>query len=155
MNTTRVVVLLTAIVLASLVIAAEIPRPKVRRAQVDPAQLALQCPMGYLGYPVGTYVQIEGVRQEEGMVGTRTLLVDTICREKLKSPIPIWVENAKNPGLPRGKRCVLRGYESARMIGLPDEVAKAENLPVPQAAWQMQRYFVITTVLEPTELERQ
>ncbi len=146
---------LAAIVFGTLVLAPEMPRPKTPRAHVDPAQLASEYPMGYLGYPVGTYVQIEGVRQEQGKVGTHTLLVDTLCGEKLKSPVPIWLDNLKPPGLPTGKRCVLRGYESVRMVGVPDGVAKAENLPVPQAAWHMERYFIITSVLEPASLEKQ
>ena len=143
-----------ATVAGGLVISAEPPRPKIARAQVDSGRLALECPMGSLGYPVGTYLQIEGLRQEHGKVGTRTLTVDTISGEKLKEPITIWIENLKGTGLPSGKRCMLRGYESARMMGLPDEVAKAENLPVPQAMWQMQRYFIVTSVVEPKELEK-
>ncbi|MBI1178313.1 hypothetical protein GC207_12830 [bacterium] len=145
---------LVAAVLTTLAITAEIPSPKLARTQVDPAQLALEYPMGYLGYPVGTYVQIEGFRQENGKVGTRTLKVDTISGEKLEKTISIWIENVKHPGLPSGKRCVFRGYESARMIGLPYGVAKAENSPLPQAVWQLQRYFIVTTILEPTDLEK-
>ena len=111
--------------------------------------------MGNLGYRVGTYLQIEGFRQEQGKVGTRTLAVDRINGEKIKAPIPIWIENLKGAGLPSRKRCVLRGYESARMIGLPPEVAKAEGMPLPQAVWQMQRFFVVTSVVEPRELEKE
>ncbi len=110
---------------------------------------------GRLGYPLGTYLTIEGVRMEEGKVGTRTLLVDTINGQKLTEPIGVWIDNVKDPGLPRGTRCVVRGYESGRMIGLPDAVAKAENLPVPQAKWQFRKYFIMTSVIEPKTLEKE
>jgi hypothetical protein len=139
----------------SLAISAEPPRPKLTRAQVDPGRLGLDYPMGNLGYPVGTCVQIEGVRLEHSKVGTRTLAVDTICGEKLSKPVAVWIDNVKGQGLPASERCVLRGYESARMIGIPGEVAKAENLPVPQAMWQLQRYFIVTSVVEPKELKKQ
>jgi hypothetical protein len=135
--------------------AAEVPRPGITRSRLDPARLAGEYPLGRLGYPVGTYVQIEGFREEHGKVGAHTMAVDTVSGEKLSEPISIWIENLKGGGLPLGKRCVLRGYESARMIGLPEEVVKAENLAPHQAAWQMQRYFIVTSVVEPTGLEKE
>ena len=111
-------------------------------------------PMGRLGQPLGTYLTIEGVRMEEGKVGTRTLLVDTVHGKKLSSPIGVWVENAKDPGLPKGEKCIIRGYESGEMIGLPEAVAEAENMPPPQAMWQFRRYFIITSVVGPKSLEK-
>jgi hypothetical protein len=144
-----------ATVVSAFVVSAQVVRPKVARVEVNPSQLALEYPMGNLGYRVGTYLQVEGVREEHGKVGTGTLRVDTINGEKIATPVSIWIENVKGSGLPSSKRCVVRGYESARMIGLPDDVAKAENLPIPQAMWQMARYFIITSVVEPKELEKQ
>jgi len=111
-------------------------------------------PMGRLGQRLGTYLTIEGVRMEEGKVGTQTLLVDTVNGRKLSSPVGVWVENVKHPGLPKGTRCIIRGYESGEMIGLPDAVAEAENIPPPQAMWQFRRYFIITSVVEPKSLEK-
>ena len=128
---------------------------KIKRLEINPSELAGQIPMGSLGYPLGTYLIIEGIRLEKGKVGTRTLLVDTINGEKIKQPIPIWIENIKNPGLPVGERCIIRGYESGKMIGLPFEVAEKENIPVPQAGWQFQRYFVVTSVVGPKGLEKE
>ena len=80
--------------------------------------------------------------------------MDTIGGEKIKEPIDIEIEGVKGGRLPPDKRCVIRGYESVRMIGLPDEVAKAEHLSESQAAWQMQRYVVMTSALEPKELQK-
>ncbi len=112
-------------------------------------------PPGRLGYSLGTYLTIEGVRMEEGKVGTRTLRVDTVNGRKLKEPVSVWIDNVKHPGLPSNTRCVIRGYESGRMIGIPHAVAMAENLPSPQAAWQFRRYFIMTSAVEPLSLEKQ
>ncbi|MDO9542185.1 MAG: hypothetical protein Q7J98_07675 [Kiritimatiellia bacterium] len=147
-------VALISTVVSTFVVSAELPRPEVVRVEVNPSQLALEYPMGNLGYRVGTYLQIEGVREENGKAGTQTLRVDTINGEKISTLVSIWIENVKGGALPSGKRCVIRGYESARMIGLPNAVAKAENLPLRQALWQMQRYFIVTSVVEPKELEK-
>ncbi len=108
-------------------------------------------PTGRLGYSLGTYLTIEGIRAEKGKVGDQTLLVDTINGEKLKTPIGIWIENIDS--LPKDKHCVLRGYESGKMIGVPYEVAEKENISLPQAAWQFYRYFIATSVVEPKNLK--
>jgi hypothetical protein len=122
-----------------------------------PKQLnSIPIPTGLLGYPLGTYLTIEGVRMEKegGMIGTRTLLVDTINGRKLVKPVSIWIDNAKRPGLPKNKRCVIRGYESGKMVGVPIAVIKAENVPVPQTGWQFSRYFIITSVVAPDSLKK-
>lgn len=86
------------------------------------------------------------------MTGSSTLLVDTVAGVKLETPVSIPVESVRGGALPRGERCAIRGYESARMIGLPPDVAGAERLPVPQAAWQLQRDFVLTSSRQPRGL---
>ena len=109
-------------------------------------------PGGKLGHPLGTYLTIEGVRAEEGKVGVNTLLVDTVNGKKLDAPVGIWVENVD--ALPKDTRCILRGYESGKMIGLPHEVAEKEKLPLPAAGWQFFRYFIVTSVVEPKDLQK-
>jgi hypothetical protein len=108
-------------------------------------------PMGKLGFNVGKYLTIEGVRENGARAGVQTLRVETVNGEKLKEAAMIWIENINE--LPDKARCVLRGYESARMIGIPREVLEKEKLPAPQAGWQLQRYFVVTSVVEPKTLE--
>jgi len=108
-------------------------------------------PQGRLGHPLGTYLTIEGVRAETGKVGVQTLLVDTINGKKLDQPVGIWIDNVE---LPEGQRCIIRGYESGKMIGLPFEVAKAENIPLPQAGWQFFRYFMMTSAVQPQGLSK-
>jgi hypothetical protein len=124
------------------------PLPQPLLAQ----NLQNEVPIGILGYRLGAYLTIEGIRAEKGKVGTNTLLVDKVNGKKLDMPVSLWVDNLEYPGLPKGERCILRGYESGKMIGLPDEVAKKEHLPRPQFAWGFFRYFVVTSVVQPASL---
>ena len=112
-------------------------------------------PIGSLGLPLGAYVTIDGVRLDGGKVGTSTHRVDAVNGRKLPEPAAIWVDNLK---LPKDTRCKLKGYESARMIGKPPAkfAAAKENgkdEPAPQAAWQVQLYFVALSVVEPQGLQ--
>jgi len=119
---------------------------------------AQEIPAGRLGHPLGTYLTVEGVRAEKGMkVGVNTLLVDTLNGKKLDIPIGIWVENVDS--LPKDTRCILRGYETGSMVGLPPavrEAAKEEGKEIggPQVTWQFRRYFVATSVVEPKDLKK-
>jgi hypothetical protein len=109
-------------------------------------------PRGSLGHRLGKYLTIEGVRAEadQGKVGVNTLLVDTVNGKKLDTPVGVWVENV-HP-LPKATRCILRGYESGRMIGVPGEVAEKEHIEPMQARWQFYRYFIVTSVVQPKDL---
>lgn len=121
--------------------------------QVSRAEnLCDEIPKGKLGYRLGVYLTIEGIRMERGKVGTRTLLVDTVNGKKLETPIATWIDNIKDPGIPEGEKCILRGYESGKMIGMPEEVIKAEHVSQPQAGWQFFRYFIITSVVQPASV---
>lgn len=106
-------------------------------------------PMGHLGRPIGSFLRIEGVRAETGKVGDHNLLVDHVDGAALAQPIELWVENL---AFERGERCAISGYETGRWIGLPHEVASAEHLPLTQAGWQFQRYFLVTSVQAPASL---
>jgi hypothetical protein len=111
-------------------------------------------PTGSLGQPLGRYLTVEGLRVEDGKVGVRTLRVDTVNGQKLREPVFIWIENVD---LPEGGRCVLKGYENCRMIGVPPAVVEAaresgKRVILPQAGWQMQMFFVATSVVSPNGL---
>ena len=116
------------------------------------ASKADDIPTGRLGHRLGTYLTIEGVRSEQGKSGVRTLFVGAVNGKKLDTPIDIWVDNVDS--LPKEARCILRGYESGRMIGVPEDVAQKEHIPLPQAAWQFYRYFIVTSVVEPTDMKK-
>jgi hypothetical protein len=111
-------------------------------------------PIGSLGEPLGSYLEIEGIRVEGPKAGVGTLRVGTVNGRRLREPTPIWVENVD---LPEARRCVLKGYEDCRMIGQPpalEEAAQESGKDVgrPQAVWQMQMFFVATSVVSPDGL---
>ena len=137
MNTARLLISLLVVV------------PAITKAQ--------DIPGGRLGYPLGTYVRIEGIRADGFKTGVNTLLVGTVNGKKLDQPVGIWVENVDS--LPKGPRCVLRGYETGSMIGVPPAVIEAakeegKTVNVPQAVWQFRRYFIVTSVVEPKDLKK-
>lgn len=108
-----------------------------------------QPPEGRLGYRIGTYLQIEGVRSEQGKSGNSTLLVDRVNGKAIEPPTPIWLDNLE---LPRDERCAISGYESGRWIGIPPDVEAHERQQPRQAAWQLRIYFVVTSVQSPESL---
>ena len=111
-------------------------------------------PMGILGYPVGTAIEIEGVREREhGKFASQILVVDTLNGQKLATPIKVWIHNAKRPGLPTKTRCVLRGYETGLMVGTPPALLRENQINTNPFDWQLQRRFVITSIVEPESLE--
>ncbi|MDA8078761.1 MAG: hypothetical protein M0Z79_07450 [Nitrospiraceae bacterium] len=112
--------------------------------------------MGELGHPLGTYLIIEGmgIRAEKGKkVPAGTLLVDIVNGKKLESPVSISIEIENVDVLPKDTRCILRGYESGKMIGVPNEVAEKEQIPAPAAVWQFFHYFIVTSIVEPKDLK--
>lgn len=111
-------------------------------------------PIGSLGHPLGDYLTVEGARIDAGKTGASTLGVDTVNGRKLPRPIAIWVDNLS---LPRAKRCKLKGYESARMIGKPPAEfdaarEKGKEAPGPQVDWEVQVFFKALSVVEPEGL---
>lgn len=125
-------------------------------------------PGGYFG-DLGKYLTIEGVRAEGAKVETGTLLVDTVNGKKLNQPISIVVRaqafNATRFDLPTTfvlpprQRCVLKGFESGGMIGVPSAVQDASRelgrneVPMSPVAWQWRPYFVALIVVEPKGTE--
>lgn len=111
---------------------------------------SVAAPVGILGYTIGTYLTIQGVREEHGTLGRQSFLVDKIGDYRLDKPVGIWIENVD---LPKGIRCILKGYESGDWIGTPENVLLATGAPPPQCAWQFHFYFLATSVVEPTNLK--
>jgi len=109
-------------------------------------------PAGRLGPHIGTYLQIEGVRGAEPVMAGESLLVDRVGERPLSPPTAIWLDNLS---LPPGVRCVLRGYETGRWIGVPPEVEASGDVPPQQALWQFWRSFIVTSVQEPPSLVAQ
>jgi hypothetical protein len=114
-------------------------------------------PFGSLGHAIGTYLTVEGVPETRGKVGKRTLAIDTVNGQKLAEPVVIWVDNLD---LPAGRRCVLKGYESTRMIGAPPaqeqyDRERGRQVELRQSLWQVQMYFVALAVVAPEDLKIQ
>lgn len=131
--------------------------------QVKPLQ-----PGGILSDQLGVYRTIEGVRLEAGKFETGTLLVDTVDGKQLNKPITLVVrgaivddQNLQNASLslPAKQRCVLKGYETGEMIGVPPAVSAAgeeqgwSDVPISQTEWRWRPYFVALVVVAPTDLE--
>jgi hypothetical protein len=63
--------------------------------------------------------------------------------------------------LPSKQRCILKGFESGEMIGVPPAVSAAaeeqgwKEVPTSQAVWRWRTYFVALVVVEPKDLELQ
>jgi hypothetical protein len=77
-------------------------------------------PYGTLGFPVGTYLTIESVWQpppQNAICYPQDLwLVDTVNGGRLAKPVEIVIETTNS--VHEGVRCVFKGYESFRMMGI-------------------------------------
>ena len=109
-------------------------------------------PVGRLGYPLGSYLTIEGVRLSEGKGTKQCLVVDTVSGHKLAKPVPIYFRFS----LPEGARCVFKGYETGEWSGsAPEEVlrlAPRDEL-FSQAVWGFQNRFVVVAVVQPADFK--
>ena len=108
-------------------------------------------PMGKLGYPIGTYLKIEGVRAETGKVGVNTLAVDRVNDKTVDPAVRIWIDNVD--ALPKGERCVFAGYESGKWIGTPPNVIKhLGDVTVAQTGgWHFYRFFLVIQADAPNK----
>jgi hypothetical protein len=125
-------------------------------------------PGGLLGDPLGTYLTIEGVRSEGTKIETDTLLVDTIDGKKLDKPISLVIHGATivnhnlqpaRLNLPAQQRCIIKGFESGQMIGVPPAISAAakeqgwRDVPMSPVLWQWRPHFVALVVVEPKDLQ--
>ena len=142
-----------------------------------PGYRTTEPPVGSLGYPIGTYLTIEGVKFEhqKGDVkfkghykiaeGPKIFKVDTINGYKLSQTFTIRVEQLE---LPAKGRCVIRGYETGEWHGEPTDPSSigstnelglpTQQGPPPQQfktpiPWQFVFYFRATSVEQPKDLK--
>ena len=107
---------------------------------------------GVLGHPLGTHLKIEGKRYVDANhpgAFPNSMVVDTVNGRSLARPIAIEIANV--PFVPTDTRCIVSGYESGKMVGLPVAVAHAEGLEPAQVIWQFYNFFVLTSVQQPEE----
>lgn len=148
---------------ASLVLGQTPVAPNTNTAAGNPLQ-----PTGVLGDELGVYRTIEGFLSEGIKVETGTLNVDTVDGKKLDQPVSMVIRGAvianhnvqpATLSLPPKKRCILKGYESGEMIGVPPAVSMAakeqgwNDVPMSPQHWQWRSYFVALVVVEPKSIE--
>ena len=105
-------------------------------------------PAGLLGYPLGTPLRIEGIRQPKRKF--YDLIVSKVNNKELKQPITILIENLEKPFLPSDTVCVLNGYETGKMLGTPPALLKGQEYESKnQMNWALHRRFVITSIEKP------
>lgn len=125
-------------------------------------------PSGHFG-DLGRYLTIEGVRAEGAKIEHGTLLVDTVNGKRLDQPISVVVNACAFDRtrydlptdfvLPPKQRCVIKGFESGGMIGVPSAVGDAAkelgriDLPMSPTQWRWRPYFVALIVVEPKGVE--
>lgn len=136
------------------------PKPPLQPSvPVVPRSEVLVLKQGSFGLPLGKYLTIGGTITDRK---PPRLLVDTVNERKLGSPVPMWIGRSRPStrgeglisALPKGQRCVVRGFESGAMIGVPTEVEKAEEgVVVSASGWYFSNYFVVTSVVEPKGLK--
>jgi hypothetical protein len=112
--------------------------------------------MGTLGFPLGTYLLIEGTRyapEQPALVPTDcVLVVDTVNGKKLSKPI--WIE-IEGTVLTAGVRYLFKGYEDGAMRGQPpaldqaDREAGREPPVLQQSGWYFEFRFIPTSIVSP------
>ena len=149
---------------ASLVFGQTPVAPNTNTVFVKPLQ-----PTGVLGDELGVYRTIEGFLSEGIKVETGTLIVDTVDGKKLDQPVSMVIRGAMivnhnlQPAilsLPPKQRCILKGFESGEMIGVPPAVSIAakeqgwNDVPMSPINWQWRSHFAALVVVEPKGLGR-
>ena len=111
-----------------------------------------KAPVGKLGYPLGSYLIIEGTRPSKGKGTKQCLVVDTASGHKLPAPVPMYFRFT----LPEGVHCVFKGYETGEWIGsAPGEVLSSvpRDELYSQSPWHFQNRFVIVSVVQPADFK--
>ena len=133
--------LVILIAMAVLVLAEPPPHKPGEFTQATP-------PIGLLGYPIGTYLTIEGIGADTNKYHSHCLLVDKIGDYKLLQAFPIYTKNVEPL---QGERCVLRGFESGAWSGSPPGVVEA----VSSKPWSFDFFFIATFIEQPPALKLQ
>ena len=113
-------------------------------------------PVGRLGFPLGTYLKIEGHRVPQSQLARQIkgsqnrLLVDRVNGKAIEKTISVDFDNDNFDVLRiESGRFILNGYETGRPIGMPDHIPEDEGKERPTAIWHFHEYFWVTRVVEP------
>ena len=112
-------------------------------------------PVGRLGFPIGTYLRIEGHRyiptQPPFKIVGRMLLVDKVQGKRLDVPVKLQIKNADIDSLDVKTRCVLNGYEAGVWAGSPENLPP--DTPAESTVFHFHPYFVVISVKAPKGLQ--
>ena len=131
-------------------------------APAEPTSIKLDnrgVPFGTLGFPVGSYLTIEGVKEKPQIMQNQHWLVDTVNGSKLTERVVITFDSPQHLlNLPVGGRFIVKGYETLAMVGEPPALEAAakdsgQNLEqlqhMQQPAWRLEYRFVVTSIVAP------
>ena len=104
--------------------------------------------LGRFGLPLGRYLTLEGRRIGTDKVprkmGAGNFLVEKVNGKATSQPCTVWVNRMTT--LPAGTRCVLTGYETGEMVGIPPDVQTHIGGPMMQAVWHFSVRLVVLKV---------
>ncbi len=124
--------------------------PSQSPSRVSPRH-QIKTPVGLLGYRLGKLITIEGYRATGPRRVTHTLMVDTIEGQRLEEPLAIPVEHEQ--GLPINTRISVRGYETGKWVGTPDEVVNSyPERGIAQVGLHFSHSFIVVDPITPNPL---
>ena len=117
-------------------------------------------PSGMLTDAIGQLITIEGLSPDDAKLkknGSARFQVDTVNGVKLEKPRKVRVGGLE---IPRNIRCILKGYETGKMVGTPPAVTQAaEELGQKyidgrqMAGYGWSTHFVVLIIVEPQALQ--
>ncbi len=132
----------------------------VKTAQLEPNQV----PIGILGYRIGEYLTLEGVKEKGVFKAGGRLVVEKINGEVLAKPIAIGLQNVS---LPDDQRVVVKGCEIFQIYGNPADYWRKKEMGEPVSDWSLAQRggkmsechvshgFVVVKVVTPVGLKIQ
>ena len=146
----RSCVLLSVFVFGSLLLARAQKRPTSPSRSHHPTtfpywQVGHQVQiLGAFGRPIGTYLRLEGKRVGRSQYPTKSgpgnVLVQRVNGTTLSSPMTVWSDQARS--LPVDTSCLVEGYETGEMVGVPPDVLAHTGGAAPQAVWNFHVHFI-------------
>jgi hypothetical protein len=145
--------IMTVVLSSSVSLPARAQQEKAARAQDG-------TPTGSLGQPLGDYLTIEGITPDQDFKVGSFLWVRKVNGKALPEEVGIPIQDFDSSAFPRRTRCILKGYETGRMVGQPPAVIAAAKEagkpppPGPPVPWHFSHHFVVLKVITPDERQK-
>ena len=121
----------------------------VHRLNLRPRGPTVETPqMGTLGYPIGTYLTIEGHRDDTSP-NPDSYVIDRVNGAQFQKPVNVSIQNLHLPRPDPSERCVINGYELSMGRARPQPPRGAAPPPI---AAHSGFIFWATSVREPADL---